>query len=88
MKEGRHQTVTIPSHPFFYTLDQVAILLSYSLPKLKARCYWVGRTLDRKSLDQLEAVNVAPPKERADWRVDERELLRWLARMGYRVERR
>ena len=79
--------VKLPTHPFFYTQDQVAILLSVTPGWLRARMSFQGRFNSKTTPDTLEAINLARPDEPAEWRISERELLRWLARQGYRVER-
>lgn len=86
-KQINHARVTIPAHPFFYTLDQVALMMSQTPSWLRARIFFLGRSTTRKTPTQLEAMNVAEPDQPADWRIDERELLRWLARLGYQVDR-
>lgn len=36
--------------------------------------------------DKLLAINLAEANERPKWRVSQRELIRWLARKGYKVK--
>lgn len=86
-KPINHQRVRLPAHPFFYTLDQVAIMLNLRVSALKLRVFFVGRTSGRRTPTQLEAMNIAEPGKAPDWRIDERELLRWLAVHGYQVDR-
>lgn len=80
-------SVRLPEIPFLYTLDQVAIIVGWSKQRLHARTFYVGRTLDRKLADQIEAFNIALPTQKPDWRVSERELIRWLIRHGYQPQR-
>ena len=82
-----HSVVRLPAHPFFYTLDQVAILLSSSLTKLRQNVYFVGRTSGPRNPTKLEAINIAEHGEKPDWRINERELIRWLGTKGQRIER-
>jgi hypothetical protein len=46
--------------------------------------YYEGRSTGRRSLDLMIAVNIAPPTEKAAWRITERELIRWARRKGFR----
>lgn len=79
-------TITLPSHEFFYTLDQVALLLSVGESWLRERVYFAGRMPDTHVRDKLLAINLAEANERPKWRVSQRELIRWLARKGYKVK--
>jgi hypothetical protein len=77
--------VELPAHPFLYTLDQVAFLLSVSDKELKRKLQLRGRSPGPKNLNLIEAFNIAEPTEKPEWRISETELRRWLARKGYRI---
>ena len=83
------RSVSLPTVPFLYTLDQVAMILNISDRNLKANyLYYIGRTPGPKSLNRIEAMNITPDNnQQPDWRVSERELVRWLARKGFAIER-
>lgn len=84
--EKLRQEVNMPIRPFLYTLDQIAGLLSINLPYLTAHyTYFEGRSIGVMSKDLLLARNIAPRTQPAEWRIAERELIRWLKRKGYRV---
>jgi hypothetical protein len=78
-------TITLPSHEFFYTLDQVALLLAVEESWLRERVYFAGRMPDTHLRDKITAINLAEANERPRWRIPQRELVRWIARKGYKV---
>jgi hypothetical protein len=78
-------SVTLPVHTFFYTTDQVALILNVEEAWVRERCYLVGRMPDTHVRDKLQVVNLAEPNERPRWRISDRELTRWLIRKGYKV---
>ena len=77
--------VVLPEHPFFYTVDQVAMICQVSQVWLNKRVSYAGRTIDTGRA-KLRAVNLAEPDESPTWRVSERELLRWLAHHGVNIK--
>ncbi len=83
VRRHSHLRMDMPTHEFFYTLDQIAMSLSVSERWLKRQIAWVGRevTTDR---DRLRATNMALPDQRPVWRVSEREFRRWCTRHGVR----
>jgi hypothetical protein len=78
----------MPTPPMLYTMDQIALTVSWSMPRLVQRTYFVGRTTRRKTRNDLEAFNIAAPSEKPDWRVGEDEFARWLRVHGYRPVRK
>jgi hypothetical protein len=79
-------SITLPTHEFFYTTDQVALILSVEEQWVKERCYLAGRMPDTHRRDKLLAINLAGADERPRWRISNRELTRWLVRKGYKVQ--
>ena len=77
-------SVEIPTPPFLYTLDQVAMIVGWSKQKLHARTFYLLRSTGVKHYEDLEAFNMAARGEKPDWRVSEHELIRWLRRHGYK----
>lgn len=76
----------LPFKPFLYTLDQIADLLSISLPTLKSQhLFYRSRSPGAPHPRQLEAVNLSSDGDKPDWRVQETELIRWLRWKGFRV---
>jgi hypothetical protein len=80
------QTVGLPTRAFLFTLDQIAYMLDLELVSLrKSYLHYDGRTVGDRSPDKMMARNIAPPGEKPEWRVAEKELQRWLRRKGFRL---
>lgn len=78
-------TIRLPSQDFFYTLDQIALILSVEESWLRGQVYFTGRMPDTHKRSKLLAHNMADEGANPRWRVSERELIRWLARRGYKT---
>jgi len=81
------QKLGLPYRPFLYTLDQVATMLNIAEHSLKREGYlfFVGRQPGNPRPDELRVVNVAHGiADAPNWRVEERELIRWMKRRGFR----
>jgi len=78
-------TIALPQHDFFYTIEQIALILSVEEAWLRKRIYFAGRMPDVHVRDKLQAVNIAGADERPRWRISNRDLSRWLIRKGYRI---
>jgi|SRR6478609_2337377 len=79
--------VGLPPRPFLYTIDQIATLLDIDEKTLRSgqsHVYYEGRTPGVPRKDMMLARNIAAPDETPDWRVAERELVRWFKRKGFR----
>lgn len=77
--------VGLPPRPFLYTLDQVSVLLNISQSLLTQRyLYFEGRSIGTRKRGLMLANNIAPRDEKPEWRIAERELIRWLKYKGYR----
>lgn len=69
----------LPRRPFFYTLDQVAELLSLSVTEFTRAYVWkVGDEVGPWRPRYLRAANLTPEGTSREWRIGEAELLRWL----------
>lgn len=80
-----YASVGLPVKPFFYTLDQIATLLSVEEDRLKkAYIYFDGRSTGRRRPDLMISVNIAPDTEKPEWRVEQRELVRWMKAKGFK----
>jgi len=79
--------VNLPSHDFFYTIEQVALILSVPESWLDKNIYFTGRMPDAAHRSKMVAINLAEQDQRPKWRISEREFTRWLARKGYKVIR-
>jgi len=79
------ESVGLPHRNFLYTLDQISTILMIEQKSLMiTHVFFVGRSTGIPSLNALNAVNIAPPESKPDWRVEEKELIRWMRRKGFR----
>lgn len=76
--------LNLPYRPFLYTLDQIAVILSIQEVNLKSYLFFEGRQSGRAIPDEIRVVNIAPRDAKPDWRCEERELMRWMKRKGFR----
>lgn len=80
------ERVGLPARPFLYTTDQIATLLSLDEKTVKAQyLFYEGRSTGKRKLGLMVARNIADPKNHPQWRVSERELIRWLRFKGFRI---
>lgn len=76
----------LPIRPFLYTLDQIATILSMDEKHLRRDyMFYDGRSTGSMSVHLLLCRNIAHPTKPPEWRVAEKELLRWLKKKGFRV---
>lgn len=80
------EAVGLPPRPFLYTFDQIATMLAVTDAWLRKQVHLEGRAPGARPRDKMVARNLSPEGE--DWRVAERELLRWLRVKGFRVYER
>jgi hypothetical protein len=84
--KGKPQEVNIPMRPFLYTLDQIAALLSVDTRALqRSYLFYAGRSTGARRKDLILAHNIAPEGDKPEWRVAERELVRWFRYKGFKV---
>lgn len=89
--------VGLPPRVFLYTIDQIAALLSVDPRTVKTSyLYFDGINVGPVPRDKLMARNIdpdyRPPSHaepeghgKAEWRVAENELIRWLKHKGFRL---
>ena len=80
-----HDKIGLPPRPFLYTVDQISVMLD--LPEariMQAYLYFEGRSIGSRKKDLMTARNIAPANERPDWRIAEREFVRWMRVKGFR----
>lgn len=80
--------VGLPIRPFLYTLDQIATMLAMTEVRLRDHVHFEGRAPGARPPDKMVARNIAQVDQPPEWRVAERELLRWLRRRGFRFYER
>lgn len=71
--------------PFFFTVDQIATLTGLSIQQVRAALFRSGESIGIQPRDEMLAVNLAPRGDADEWRVEEKELLRWLRHRGYSI---
>jgi len=84
-----NNAVGLPYRPFLYTVDQIAVILEVD-PKVILRdyLYFEGRSIGSRHKHLMIARNIAPPESKPEWRVAERELIRWMRHKGFRYYER
>ena len=77
--------IGIPTRVFLYTLDQLCVMLDLEEVTLRTHyIYFEGRTIGTRSKHLMIARNIAKPDAKPEWRVAEREFVRWLKTKGFR----
>lgn len=77
--------IGLPLRPFLYTVDQLCTILQVTEQHLHTMVlYHVGRDVGIKDRHHMEARNIARPNEKAEWRVAEQELKRWMRTKGFK----
>lgn len=75
----------LPPRIFLYTLDQIATMLQVSDHTVKTLyLHYDGRSVGNRPADRMVARNIAPAGEKPDWRVAEKELMRWMRYKKFR----
>jgi hypothetical protein len=83
------KAVGLPPRPFLYTIDQLSVILDLSEAQImKQYIYFEGRSIGTRRLNVMSARNIAPKDQKAEWRVSEREFIRWMRTMGFRYYER
>jgi hypothetical protein len=83
------EVVGLPPRVFLYSLDQIAAMIDVPITELVGRyVFFDGRSegSPRQYPRSFMARNISPEGEsRQDWRVAEKELIRWLRHIGFRI---
>ena len=85
LSERDIQATGIPLRTFFYTIDQLAVMLNISEAALMKSHIFTEREPGYQPKWKMRAVNIATPHDRPDWRVADKELIRWLKFKGFRI---
>lgn len=81
--------IGMPPRVFLYTLDQIGVMLNLSTDTIaKSYVYFEGRSIGSRHKDLMIARNIAPSDQRPDFRVAEREFVRWMKNKGFRYYER
>jgi hypothetical protein len=85
-QEEDARKVGLPTRTFLYTIDQVCNMINVRRETFVAQyLYLHGVHTGSPSRDKLAARNVAPDSAKAEWRIAEKEFIRWLRVKGFRV---
>ena len=81
--------VSLPTKPFFYTIDQIAFLLSLDEAYVRRTLlFYEGRSVGVRPKDKILAINLAPDGEKPEWRVNERHLIQYMRFKGLKYHER
>jgi hypothetical protein len=84
-----HQRQGLPPRPFLYTIDQVAYLLQIEESSLKKNVlHFEGRSVGVGGREKIIARNIMPAGVTPDWRITERELIRYMKLKGFKFYER
>ena len=75
----------IPTRVFLFTVDQLSVMLD--LPDkyiLENLLYLEGRSIGTAKRQLMQARNIAPADQKPEWRVAEREFIRWMRVKGFK----
>ena len=83
------EKIGLPARVFLFTLDQISVMVHLTTHSLEQHyVYFVGRSTGSRSKHLLLAHNIAPPDEKPEWRIAEREFIRWMRVKGFRYYER
>jgi hypothetical protein len=83
------EKIGIPSRVFLFTMDQLSVMLDIDEKTiLSSYIYFEGRSVGSRKKGLMVAINIAPPELKPEWRVAEREFIRWMRVKGYRYYER
>ena len=81
--------IGIPVRVFLFTVDQLSVMLDIDENSLRqTHLYFEGRSIGSKKKSLMVARNIAGENEKPDWRVTEREFVRWMKMKGFRYYER
>ena len=82
--------IELPVRDFLYTIDQIAML--FEVPEetvLNSYLFYQNRSVGVRPKGKMLARDISPDDEpKPDWRVPERELVRWMRYKGFRYHTR
>lgn len=81
--EAERKKYGLPYHPFFYTFEQIATMMNTDQRNLERfMVHYKGRSVGAPKRDKIAATNLAPEGEVPIWRVEEKDLIRWMRFKG------
>lgn len=87
-KEDREAaSVNLPPTSFLYTIDQICQLVGMDQTQaMRTIFYYHMRSTGIHSPHLMMARNIAPPNADPEWRVAQREFVRWLKLKGFIID--
>lgn len=83
MNEPEREKIGLPPRIFMFTADQIATMMELSdVYVKKTLLFYDKREPGLTPKTKMRAVNIAPEGERPEWRVTEREFIRYLRSRG------
>jgi hypothetical protein len=76
MSRSDRERFGLPPRLFLYTVDQIMDMLQIS--DIAKVAHFEGRTPGVPARDRMVARNVAPADEKPEWRIEEKEFVRWM----------
>ncbi|ANA85832.1 helix-turn-helix DNA binding protein [Gordonia phage Woes] len=76
--------VHFPAREFFYTIQQVGLMLDCSTEYLEERVLFLAGRSVGSMKNRLRAINIAAPDQKPIWRVAETDFKLWLKHKGIR----
>lgn len=81
--DAQRTKLGLPVRPFFYTFEQLSQLMSVDQRNLERfMVHYKGRSVGAPPRDKLAATNLSPEGEMPQWRVEEKDLIRWMRFKG------
>lgn len=81
---GKGEHIGLPIRPFLFTIDQIATLIGVSIENvMQTKLYYDRRSVGQRHKDMMLAHDIATPGQPSEWRVAEREFVRWLRYKGF-----
>lgn len=87
--EPERDKIGLPFRVFLYTPDQIATMFSLTTEYVKKNVlFYDVREPGIRPKSKMRAVNIAPEGETPEWRVSEKELIRYLRNRGIKFYER
>lgn len=79
------EKIGLPTRVFLFTVDQLSVMLDVeSKTIMDFYLYFEGRSTGSRKKNLMVAINIAPPELAPEWRVAEREFIRWMRVKGFK----
>lgn len=85
LSERDLNATNVPLRVFLYTIDQLSLMLNIREDMLMRDHIFTDREPGYKPKWKMRAHNIAPPEQTPEWRVADKEFIRWLKFKGFRI---